>query len=94
MQLSIKERSELLRVRIKLLLCCVLKREDNMTVFELIRELSMCEPDSEVRIVVTDSNIAGATPSTGIRRRGVNNGFDWDNGRVLISTEDEIKKAT
>jgi hypothetical protein len=48
-----------------------------MTVFELIRELSMCEPDSEVRIVVTDSNIVGATPTTGIGRRGISNGFDW-----------------
>lgn len=64
-----------------------------MTVFELIRELSMCEPDADVRIVVADSNVVGATPTTGIRRRGISNGFDWDNGKVLISTEDKIKKA-
>ena len=64
-----------------------------MTVFELIRELSMCEPDSEVRIAVTDPNAVGATPSVGINRRGVSSGFDWDNGKTLIVTDTPIAKA-
>jgi hypothetical protein len=64
-----------------------------MTTFELIRELSMCAPDAEVRLVIKDAGIGGATPSVGIPHRGVSNGFDWDNGRVLIRTDADITKV-
>jgi hypothetical protein len=57
-----------------------------MNVFELIRELSQCDPESEVRIVVAGRGF-GRTPSVGIPPRGVSSGIDWDNGEVLIRPE-------
>lgn len=64
-----------------------------MTVFELIRELTMCEPNAEVRIVVTDKKCFGATPTVGLGSRSVMNGFDHDMGKVLLRTDKEICKT-
>jgi hypothetical protein len=64
-----------------------------MTVFELIRELALCEPNAEVRIVVTDKKCAGATPTVGLGSRSVHCGFDHDAGKVLLCTDKEICKT-
>jgi hypothetical protein len=61
-----------------------------MTAFELIRELAMCEPNSEVRIVVTDKKCVGATPTVGLGSRSVHYGFDHKAGKVLLYTDKEI----
>lgn len=64
-----------------------------MTVFEMIGQLSSCDPNAEVKIIVVNIDAVGATPSVGVDHRGINNGFDWDSGRVLIRADTEIMKV-
>jgi len=59
-----------------------------MTVYEMIRLLSTCESDSEVRIVFEKS--LGKVASVGIDRRGIKEGFDFDKGTCLITTDRKI----
>jgi len=62
-----------------------------MTVKELREELNNpgFKDDDEVVIVIKEPSM-GATPSTNIT--GTFHGFDWDAGKVLIYTEDNLRR--
>lgn len=64
-----------------------------MKVSTLFQLLQTGNPDDDdVRVVVSGDSY-GMTPSVGIKDKwGVINGFDWDNGIVLIETDVELVK--
>lgn len=52
------------------------------------------DADHEVRIVVHAPGSLGGTPSVGLSARGIQVGFDWDNGKLLLNPEFPLTRLT
>lgn len=52
------------------------------------------DADHEVRIVVHAPGSLGGTPSVGLSGRGVQVGFDWDHGKLLLNPEVPLTRLT
>ena len=52
------------------------------------------DADHEVRIVVHAPGSLGGTPSVGLSGRGIQVGFDWDHGKLLLSPEVPLTRLT
>ena len=58
------------------------------TVWDMIQQLGACDPNDEVVIKVEGVSF-GQTPNIKIHR--IINGFDWDNGKAIITTVEKLK---
>jgi len=47
--------------------------------------------DPEIRVIISTSGSIGGTPTVGIK--SITSGFDWDSGKIMISTLDPIMKV-
>lgn len=52
------------------------------------------DADHEVRIVVHAPGSLGGTPSVGLSGRGIQVGFDWDHGKLLLNPEVPLTRLT
>ncbi|AXH72341.1 MAG: pmgU domain protein [Caudoviricetes sp.] len=56
--------------------------------------ISERDADNEVRVVVHAPGSLGGTPSVGLSERGIQVGFDWDNGKLLLNPEVPLTRLT
>lgn len=56
--------------------------------------ISERDADHELRIVVHAPGSLGGTPSVGLSGRGIQVGFDWDNGKLLLTPEVPLTRLT
>lgn len=52
------------------------------------------DADHEVRIVVHAPGSLGGTPSVALSERGIQVGFDWDHGKLLLTPEVPLTRLT
>jgi hypothetical protein len=59
---------------------------------DLLNKMGDRHDEDEVLVEVYRKNSMGGTPA--VKVRSANSGFDWDNGRFIIQTENPVMEIT